>query len=169
MPTKKELLDRIQAKADKIRAEEDEQQVDWAARREWWIKQVSDLFDHLIQLLEPVTHAGNISAERISIELSEEQLGQYKIDQLSFKIGHKKVVLKPVASVIFGGVGRIDLAAPRGSARLILASPDGSNAQDYMTNAKWHVTAPGRAQPLEVMDDEIFLEMFSELIDLRSH
>lgn len=162
------ILDLIRANAQKLRAEQEEaNSVDWAARRVWWQQQIQQLYEHLGEILRPLVESGDLKMSRRPQSIREESLGPYETETLELSIGRRIVVLKPIGSVIIGGVGRIDLLGPEGTARLILATPDGQDDREYKTNAKWHVTAPSRPLPLAEMDDKTFLELFAQLIGIR--
>ncbi|MFV0673743.1 hypothetical protein [Variovorax sp. tm] len=163
------ILDLIRANVQKLRAEKEEaESVDWSERRSWWQQQIRQLYDHVEEVLRPLVESGDLQVSRRLQTIHEESLGQYEVEALHLSIGLRGVVLKPIGSVIIGGVGRIDLQGPEGTARLILATPNGQNDRQYKANAKWHVTAPSRPLPLAEMDDKTFLELFAQLIGIRS-
>lgn len=163
------ILDLIKANVQKLRTEQEEaNSIDWPARTSWWQQQIGQLYDHVGEILRPLVESGDLQMTRRPQTIHEESLGQYDAETLQLSIGLRSVMLKPIASVIIGGVGRIDLQGPEGTARLILATPDGQDDRQYQTNAKWHVTAPSRPLPLAEMDDKTFLEIFAQLIGIRS-
>ncbi len=92
--------------------------VDWDKRKAKWLASLRQLIDQLRQwLMDAGVPAEQIIETRHSI--SEETLGFYEAPGLEVKIGRLLVTFVPVASVIIGGVGRIDVTGPRGEVKLI--------------------------------------------------
>lgn len=165
---KSELIELIVRQAEKIKAEQAERSpIDWEKRKKWWVGQVDSLYTLLRSTLKPAEEAGALEVVRRPIQLREEALGEYSVDQMLLNFGGAKVVLRPVATVIVGAVGRVDVNGPAGSARLILATPDDEEPAEYMTNAKWHVTSPQRKLPLAELDVITLLELFAQLMGSR--
>ena len=163
-----ELIKLIVKQAEKIKAEQGERPpVDWEKRKKWWVGQVESLYTFLLSTLKPAEDAGALKVVRQPIQLREEALGEYPMDQMLLDFGGAKVVLRPIATVIVGAVGRVDVNGPAGSARLILATPDDEEPTEYMTNAKWHDTSTQRKLPLAELDVITLLELFAQLMGSR--
>lgn len=157
------LISLIQERSRTISEQEIEQGIDWSNRRGWWLKKIDELYD----FIKPLLSDTGVSISEQSFEIHEELLGTYRTKKLLIKMGLSCFEMKPIASVIIGGVGRIDVQGPFGSARLILATPDGESEQDFFQNAVWHVTVPRRSIPLEKLDAVCFLGLFVQLMGLE--
>ena len=99
--------------------------IDWAKRRADWLQQLDDLYAGMEDHLRPYTHAGDIQIERTPIQLREEDLGTYKADKLTFKIGREKIVAKPIGTSVIGARGRVDLSGPRRTLKILLLAKGG--------------------------------------------
>ncbi len=104
------LVSRHQAKATRT--------VDWSKRKDKWL----EMLDRLNRQIRDALLAAGVPAEQIQATnhtINEETLGQYEAEGLLVKIGTDTVTFTPVASVIIGGYGRVDVAGPYGEAKLI--------------------------------------------------
>jgi hypothetical protein len=108
------LVSQHQAKAAQVAA----QSVDWGKRKEKWLSVLGRLTD---QVRASLIGAG-VPAEQIVTtrhRITEENLGDYEAPGLEVKIGTATVRFVPIASVIIGGYGRVDVTGPRGEVKLI--------------------------------------------------
>ncbi len=93
---------------------------DWDKRREDWIRSLNNLYSRMEQYLEKYLKADQIQVTREEIEISEEFLGSYVVEKLTFQIGNEKVVAQPIGRNVIGASGRVDLIGVRGRVRLVL-------------------------------------------------
>jgi len=108
------LVSQHQSKAAEIAS----QSFDWGKRKAKWLSVLQALID---QIRASLVGAG-VPAEQIQItrhRIVEETLGDYEASGLQVKIGTATVLFVPVASVIIGGYGRVDVTGPRGEVKLI--------------------------------------------------
>lgn len=108
------LVRQHQSKAAQIAS----QSMDWGKRKDKWLSVLQALIE---QIRASLVGAG-VPAEQIQItrhRLTEEAFGNYEAPGLEAKIGTATVSFVPVASVIIGGYGRVDVIGPRGEVKLI--------------------------------------------------
>jgi len=108
------LVSQHQAKAAQMAS----QSVVWSKRKEKWLRVLEQLNE---QIRASLIGAG-VSVEQIETtrhRITEETLGTYDAPGLQAKIGTATVQFVPIASVIIGGYGRVDVVGPRGEVKLI--------------------------------------------------
>lgn len=99
---------------------------DWGRRREEWVSEVKSLMDQLAAWLEPAEEEGLLRVERRTVELNEEHLGRYDaaaLDVVTLVPGSRSVQIRPVAALIVGGRGRVDLSCAAKRYKLVLVEP----------------------------------------------
>lgn len=94
--------------------------VDWNQRREDWISSLNDLYSKFERYLKKYTKADQIQILRESIQISENNLGSYDVDKLTFQIGNDEVIAEPIGTQVIGAAGRVDLIGAQGRLRLVL-------------------------------------------------
>ena len=68
---------------------------------------------------------GRLRYKRSAIQLSEEFLGSYKAEKLTFLIGSQRIVAKPIGRMLIGAQGRVGLVGIEG------------NAADRIARSRW--------------------------------
>lgn len=109
----------VQRRLDEAKTNGSGQDVDWNMRREDWIQSLNDLYSKMEKYLKKYTETGQIHLGRDKIRLSEEHIGSYEVETLTFQIGNEKVVAKPIGTLMVGAAGRVDLIGARGKLRLV--------------------------------------------------
>ena len=99
--------------------------VDWKNRRANWLSDLSGLYSSMEKYLRPYTESGAIRIERSRTQLTEEYLGTYEVDKLTFTIGQDKVVAKPIGTLLIGSRGRVDLSGVRKTLRIVYLEEGG--------------------------------------------
>ena len=99
--------------------------MDWNRTRKEWIQSLRDLYSTMERYLKRYTEAGQIRVKREGVELSEQYLGSYEAEKLTFEIGMEKIVAKPIGRLMIGATGRVDLIGARGTLRLVLLEKGG--------------------------------------------
>ena len=99
--------------------------VDWKNRRANWLGDLSGLYSSMEKYLRPYTESGAIRIERSRTQLTEEYLGTYEVDKLTFTIGQDKVVAKPIGTLLIGSRGRVDLSGVRKTLRIVYLEEGG--------------------------------------------
>ncbi len=92
--------------------------VDWAAKRDAWIKAVNDLYATIENeyLREAKSDVQIRRADRI---VTENFIGEYHISDFVLQVGDEHVIFSPKGTIIVGARGRIDVRGDRGEANLI--------------------------------------------------
>ena len=99
--------------------------IDWDKTRENWLDVLHNLFAQMEEYLKRYIDAGEIGIRRDKISLSENALGTYETEQLTFHIGNEKVIVRPIGTLLIGARGRVDLIGARGTLRLVLLDKGG--------------------------------------------
>jgi hypothetical protein len=97
-------------------------EIDLQDRKQEWIGFVEKLYSDVRGWLKEYSDSVKVKSERI--ELFEEPIGRYGVDQLSIEINGKVARLKPIGTILIGTRGRVDMIGSRGTARFILADKD---------------------------------------------
>jgi len=94
--------------------------IDWAARRDSWIKAVENLYKKIVQsyLAAPISE-GSVTVGYREKAIFEEYIGEYQVRELVVRTGDEKVVFSPKAAVVVGGIGRLDLVGDFGEVSLL--------------------------------------------------
>ena len=115
----------VQRRINEAQSNEPGKDVDWDRTREDWMQSLRNLYSTMEKYLKKYTDAGQIHVERNKINISEEYLGSYEVETLTFRIGKDKVVAKPIGALMIGAAGRVDLIGARGTLRLVLLAKRG--------------------------------------------
>ena len=97
--------------------------VDWEQRKRKWLA----VLDLLLQDIETNLVTAGVPPTQIrskTYPIREEKLGHYEARGLEVEIGIDTVKFEPIASVIIGGYGRVDVAGPHGEVKLIAQDSD---------------------------------------------
>lgn len=94
------------------------QSADWNQRKAKWLSVLQQLTGQIRTLL---IAAGVPDQHIVTTQhhITEDALGSYEAQGLQVHIGTATVQFVPVASVIIGGCGRVDVTGPRGEVKLI--------------------------------------------------
>ena len=109
----------VQRRLKEAQAEDSSKKVDWGRTRDDWILSLRDLYASMEKYLKKYTETGQIHVARDKIQISEEYLGSYEVETITFQIGNDKVVAKPIGARMIGAAGRVDLIGARGTLRLV--------------------------------------------------
>jgi hypothetical protein len=96
--------------------------VDWAARRDAWVKAVRCFYNTITDYLREaeaevvLTHADKV--------VTEANIGQYRIPELILGVGDEEVVFSPKGANVAGAMGRIDVQGDRGEATIVWHEKD---------------------------------------------
>lgn len=74
-----------------------------------WQKEVADLFEEIQAYLVEYKNDGTMSFSEADVQRSEEMLGTYSIKEMRIVAGPVTIMATPVARMIFGARGRVDL------------------------------------------------------------
>lgn len=104
---------------------------------------------------------------RPMVSRAEETLGTYDVPSGLIQLGQEKLRLLPVASVIVGGFGRVDIDGPNGSVMFILSAPDQNVPRDQLrSSSAWFVSHPKQRRELRRLTKETFEQVFADLFGI---
>lgn len=135
--------------------------VDWNAERDWWLAALEALYRRIEAWLAPLHRQGLVACSRVSIELSEEDIGTYAADELVLEFGPEAIVVEPQGTLIVGARGRVDVfrrGARSEPIMLILAG-----AKDNPHWEIWPTRDPRQRKPLEQSTFEGMLDTLLEV------
>jgi hypothetical protein len=100
--------------------------VDWEERKKQWIASVSDFYKEVQNWIRPLEEKGLLQSSFENTILREEYIGEYEVKKLILNVQGDKVVFAPIAALIIGARGRIDMVGPNGRVKFVLV-PKESN------------------------------------------
>lgn len=115
----------VKRRLNEAKTSESSKDIDWNKTREDWIQSLRDLYSKMEQFLKKYTEAGQIQITRDKVQISENYLGSYEVERLTFRIGNDKVIAKPIGRLMIGAAGRVDLIGARGTLRLVFLEKGG--------------------------------------------
>lgn len=119
------LVRQHQSKAEKIAA----QPIDWNKRKNKWLLSLNELMER-IQTLLVVSGVPGSNIQHTQHCISEETLGNYEAPGLQIRIGAAGISFEPIASVVLGGYGRVDVSGPNGQMKLIAGDARSFDPED---------------------------------------
>ena len=159
----KQFIDTTRAQAEMANTFE------WSKRRDTWICSLDDLFKQIISWLR---EAG-LEKENLELgakDLSEETLGRYTAPTLSVHVAAGLVIdFNPVASVIIGGYGRVDVTARRGLQKIMLIATDADERKkpretpSYERQWTWCIFEPGNSRRPTAFDQAGLTDLLTKL------
>ena len=90
-----------------------------------WRSELDSLYEEMKGYLKDYTDSGKIRIETRSVQLTEAGLGSYEAPALAIMIGNDEVTVEPVAALLIGCSGRVDLSGPYGISRIALLEKSG--------------------------------------------
>ncbi len=97
--------------------------IDWAARRDAWIKAVHDLYRTIED--EYLNGAkGDVELSHPDKVVTENYIGEYHIPELVLRVGDEQVLFSPKGANVVGADGRIDVQGDRGDATIVWQGED---------------------------------------------
>ncbi|MBF0182372.1 MAG: hypothetical protein HQM03_20340 [Magnetococcales bacterium] len=104
-------------------------EIDWDGRKKAWMNRINGLFDDIEEWLKPIQERNLLIVKKInSITLNEEYIGSYIAPILDMFAGTDRVSLTPIATLIVGSYGRIDMTGPKGRKVMLIISDTDSPA-----------------------------------------
>jgi hypothetical protein len=115
----------------------EEQSVDWSSRLERWKMELNNLFASIEHAL---IDAGLDSDDVLYApkDITEEFIGQYCVDRMTVRLGAVTVLFDPIATLLIGGVGRVDVTSMTNRLRLIaIVDEEGQDTDISVSSKKW--------------------------------
>ena len=92
--------------------------------KEEWIKTVNNLFQNIDTWVAEDVREGLLEVKKQNVKIEEEGIGTYKIQSITLKAGRDMVEIRPIARIILGGKGRVDLIKDAGRAVVVHKSTE---------------------------------------------
>ena len=108
-----------------------------------WKKSIDDLYEDIYGFLSAYISEKKVTTSLSDIPIHEERLGNYSLKQLLIKVGGEEVVLRPIARLVIGSMGRVDVIGSRGRTRLVRLFASATARNMIQVN----VRVAGRAVP----------------------
>jgi len=116
-----------------------------------WLDALQKLFDQFRRWLEPAVNEGLV-VKLYHKEIAEEDLGTYQAPALEVSFGLRRVRIEPIARLIIGGAGRVDVDSWRGIFKFIRSVPQG----------EWYLVRKGLAEA-EPLEERVFTNLIKEI------
>lgn len=98
-------VDQLQAILSNV-TEEKEKNVDWISRKEWWLRQLENLYSDIEDWCSEIS---TIKIEKFETTIEEKFIGIYRTFKLVLSIGSDRFTINPVARNVIGSRGRVDI------------------------------------------------------------
>ncbi len=129
-----------------------------------WMENLEGLYKTIESYLQPFIENKKIKITYQDVQLHEDGLGDYTVQEATITLGEKSLSLKPIGTLLIGAKGRVDLTGAYGTAKLIFA--DFSKFPNVSTtDFQWMIPNPSRAAIgiYAPLTEEAFLEVFMEV------
>lgn len=113
-----------------------------------WLEKLDQLYSLVRESLSKYIHEGSIELELSDIDLTEELLGTYRVQEARITVGQQVVKLTPVGTFLIGARGRVDMTGPRGSARFTIVPP-GARAPKIRVTIVTPGETPSPSEPID--------------------
>jgi len=97
-----------------------EPEIDWEARKDKWISEVTKLYDQIKEWLAPLEKDAIVRYSTLTMTLQEDPIGSYQVDVLMLLVGKQRVEFRPKGTLIVGANGRVDIQGPRAVRTIVL-------------------------------------------------
>jgi hypothetical protein len=98
--------------------------VEWKKVKEDWLSKIDVLYGDIEAWLQEYIDTGRATISKSSLPMNEEFLGSYEAQKLTILVANSTVALTPIARVIVGGLGRVDMVGSAGRRKIILIDKD---------------------------------------------
>jgi hypothetical protein len=95
-------------------------QAKWDEQKNRWLIELRQLFRTIEGWLDGLKDTGPVTYSEMEETINEEYLGNYKVPIMFVTFVDKRVVIRPIGTKIFGGLGRVDILGPNGKRTLVM-------------------------------------------------
>ncbi|WP_230658629.1 hypothetical protein [Psychrobacter sp. I-STPA10] len=95
-------------------------EINWDAKKQSWLNYLDQFYTQIKNYLQPYIERGAIKLKEETIEVHEEYIGQYSVNQLILTLGRETVYLIPKGTNLIGAKGRVDMNSSKGNVRFVL-------------------------------------------------
>jgi len=100
-----------------------------------WKRELDSLYQEMQGYLKDYIDSGKIKIDPRRVQLTENGLGSYEAPALAILIGRDEVIAEPVAALLIGCSGRVDLSGPYGILRIVLLEKGGPEEKVTISGA----------------------------------
>lgn len=93
---------------------DEEAQIESAEIRKQWLEDLDELYRKVADFLQEYVAVESIRYSFTEITLTEEYLGSYQVRRMDIDIGRQHVSLEPIATLLIGSRGRVDVVGSAG-------------------------------------------------------
>jgi hypothetical protein len=156
----KEFEDFLEQEAE----QDDSLVINYEQEKKEWLAKIDEFYYLIRGFVGNYLKQGKIVEERKIIKLQEDNFEEYQVEQLTLKIGKKKLIFKPVGRFFVGCNGRIDLDSSLGSVRFLFVPKDFDKPRiffmgDFSPQTEWCwkiATPPPKVSYLELTEQSFF-------------
>ena len=109
-----------------VREKYDSKPVDWNARRDEWLDDLAKFYQKVEGFLAEYVKEKKLAINYTEETIFEEYIGSYSARTLNIELGHHKLRLEPVGTIIIGARGRVDLIGANGTVKFVLVNKQSS-------------------------------------------
>jgi hypothetical protein len=129
--------------------------VDVEGTKREWLGGIEKLYAQIEQWLDPLRRQGLVKVARTDFTIREETLGTYSAPGLEIEAGGRKISVEPIARVVFGGSGRVDMGHGPLSRVLIRAPKE---------TGEWIISARSPSDGGRELNEDTFSEALQSLL-----
>jgi hypothetical protein len=128
---------------------------DWEARRDEWLEELEQLFEQIGAWVQPAADAKHAEWKaRPPVVLKEDFIGQYAAPSFELDVGRRRLVFRPVGTLLVGSRGRVDVVGGTRSAMLLLGDNPGA----------WSIAKRTPRMTITALDEDSFAALLSEFL-----
>jgi|SRR5665213_556207 len=105
---------------------------DWEKERTDYLANVANLYERARDYLGEYLANSSVKISSDEVEVDEESYGSYRISRLLIDIGHQRVFLEPVGTMLIGSKGRVDLIGSIKRVPILLIRESVKSASDMI-------------------------------------
>lgn len=106
----------------KAKEKYDSEPADWDARRDEWLDSLDKFYQKIEDFLAEYVKEKKLAIHYTEETIFEEYIGRYSAKALNIELGHHKLRLEPVGTIIIGARGRVDLIGANGTVKFVLVN-----------------------------------------------
>jgi hypothetical protein len=95
---------------------------DWTAKRDAWTDAVHRLYKKILE--EYLSTVKDVEVQQAEKTITENYIGEYRVPELTLRVGDEQVVFSPIGVNIVGAKGRMDVQGDRGDATIVWEDGD---------------------------------------------
>lgn len=130
-------LEELLRKKHEAECKSSENEIDWEGRKDAWLRRINELFVDIEKWLKPHLDNRLLEIERTQSVLNEQHIGSYSVPKIEMLAGTDRVSLSPVATLIVGSYGRIDMSGPKGRKLMLVLSDTDQPASIRIRVSVW--------------------------------